>query len=204
MNPNDVTTHHWYALLLQNLGRFNEALAEIERGLALDPASPQMNANRSGILVSMRRYDEALALSNELIAANPEFPVNYEMRGNVYWLRGKQDAAVADWGMQMKTAGRPEWAEAFAAGYRQGKVKGACEGLLAVLKSETQTGYVSPNELARLYGLMGDPDHMFEWLEKGHAGRAGRMEYLKTEVYLEPYRSEPRYIDLLKRMGLPQ
>jgi serine/threonine protein kinase/TolB-like protein/Flp pilus assembly protein TadD len=204
LNPNDVTTHHWYALLLQNLGRFTEALAEIEKGLALDPASPQMNANRSGILVSMRRYDEALALSNGLIAANPEFPVNYEMRGNVYWLRGKQDAAVADWGMQMKTAGRPEWAEAFAAGYRQGKVKGACEGLLAVLKSETQTGYVSPNELARLYGLMGDRDHMFEWLEKGYAGRAGRMEYLKIEVYLEPYRSDPRYIDLLKRMGLPQ
>jgi TolB-like protein len=204
LNPNDVTTHHWYGLLLQNLGRFNEALAEIEKGLALDPASPQMNANRSGILVSMRRYDEALGLSNGVIAANPEFPVNYEMRGNVYWLRGMQDAAVADWGMQMKTAGRPEWAEAFAAGYRQGKLKGACEGLLAVLKSEAQTEYVSPNELARLYGLMGDRDHMFEWLEKGYEGRAGRMEYLKTEVYLEPYRSDPRYIDLLKRMGLPR
>jgi hypothetical protein len=51
---------------------------------------------------------------------------------------------------------------------------------------------------------MGDRDHMFEWLEKGYAGRAGRMEYLKIEVYLEPYRSDPRYIDLLKRMGLPQ
>jgi TolB-like protein len=204
LNPNDVTTHHWYALLLENLGRFNEALAEIEKGLALDPASPQMNANHGGILVDMHRYDEALALSNGLIAANPQFPVNYAVRGNVYWLRGNQDAAVADWGMEMKTAGRPEWAEAFAAGYRQGKVKGACEGLLAVLKSETQTEYVSPNELARLYGLMGDRDHMFEWLEKGYAGRAGRMEYLKTEVYLEPYRSDPRYIDLLKRMGLPQ
>jgi serine/threonine protein kinase/tetratricopeptide (TPR) repeat protein len=204
LNPNDVTTHHWYALLLENLGRFNEALAEIEKGLALDPASSQMNANRGGILIDMHRSDEALTLSNGLIAANPEFPVNYVVRGNVYWLRGNQDAAVADWGMEMKTAGRPEWAEALAAGYRQGKMKGACEGMLAVLKSEKQTQYVSPNELARFYGLMGDRDHMFEWLEKGYDGRAGRMEYLKTEVYLEPYRSDPRYIDLLKRMGLPQ
>jgi len=204
LNPNDVTTHHWYAILLENLGRFNEALAEIEKGLALDPASPQINANHSLILSDLHRYDEALALLNGLIAANPEFPVNYSMRGDVYWLRGNQDAAVADWVMEMKTYGRPEWAEALAAGYRQGKTKGACEGMLAVLTSEKQTQYVSPNEFARFYGLMGDRDQMFEWLEKGYAGRAGRMEYLKTEVYLEPFHSDPRYIDLLKRMHLPQ
>jgi serine/threonine protein kinase/tetratricopeptide (TPR) repeat protein len=204
LNANDVTTHHWYALLLENLGRFDEALAEIEKGLALDPASPQMNANHSGILSDLHRYDEALALSNRLIAANPEFPVNYGMRGNIYWLHGNLDAAVADWAVEMKANGRPEWAEAFAAGYRHGKIKGACEGMLAVLKSEKETQYVSPNELARFYGLMGDRDHMFEWLEKGYAGRAGRMEYLKTEVYLQPLHSDPRYIDLLKRMRLPQ
>lgn len=204
LNPNDVTTHHWYGLLLENLGRLNEALAEVDKGLALDPASPQMNANHSGILIDMHRSDEALALLNGLIAANPEFPVNYAMRGNVYWLQRNQDAAVANWVMEMKANGRPEWAEALAAGYRQGKMKGACEGMLAAVKSEKQTQYVSPNELARFYGLMGDRNNMFEWLEKGYAGRAGRMEYLKTEVYLEPYHSDPRYIDLLKRMGLPQ
>ncbi len=204
LNPNDVTTHHWYALLLENLGRVNEALTQIEKGLALDPASPQMNANHSGILIDLHRYDEALSLLNGLIAANPEFPVNYAMRGDVYWFRGNQDAAAADWAMEMKANGRLEWAEAFAAGYRQGKMKGACEGMLAVLKSESKTQYVSPNEFARFYGLMGDRDQMFEWLEKGYAGRAGRMEYLKTEVYLEPFHSDPRYVDLLKRMGLPQ
>jgi serine/threonine protein kinase/tetratricopeptide (TPR) repeat protein len=204
LNPNDATSHHWYALLLENLGRLNEALAEIEKALALDPASPQINANHAGILTDMQRYDDALAELNRLIAANPEFPVNYGMRGNVYWHLGNQDAAVADAANEMKKNGRPEWAEAFAAGYRNAKLKGACTALIEVLKKESQREYVSPNEMARYYGLMGDRDHTFEWLEKGYAERSARMEYLKTEDFLEPFHSDPRYTDLLRRMGLPQ
>lgn len=204
LNPNDTTSHHWYALLLQNLGRLKEALAEIEKALALDPASPQINANHADILIEMHRYDDALALLNGLIAANPEFPVYYGTRGNLYWRLGKQDASVADRAMAMKKNGRPEWAEAFASGYREAKLKGACTALIEMLKNDSQREYLSPNEMARYYGLMGDRDHTFEWLEKGYAQRSSRMEYLKTEDYLEPFHSDPRYIDLLKRMGLPQ
>src|SRR6266852_3962128 len=204
LNSNDATSHHWYALLLQNLGRLNEALAEIEKALALDPASPQINANHAGILSDMRRYDDALAELNRLIAANPDFPVNYGYRRNMYWRLRNQDAAAADEATEMKKNGRPEWAEAFAAGYRKAKLKGACTALIEVLKNESPREYVSPNQMARYYGLMGDRDHAFEWLEKGYAERSSRMEYLKTEDYLEPFHSDPRYIDLLKRMGLPQ
>jgi len=204
LNPNDTTSHHWYALLLQNLGRLKEALAEVEKALALDPASPQINANHAEILIDMHRYDDALALLNGLIAANPEFPVYYGTRGNLYWRLGKQDASVADRAMEMKKNGRPEWAEAFASGYREAKLKGACTALIEMLKDDSQREYLSPNEMARYYGLMGDRDHTFEWLEKGYAQRSSRMEYLKTEDYLEPFHSDPRYIDLLKRMGLPQ
>jgi eukaryotic-like serine/threonine-protein kinase len=204
LNPNDTTSHHWYALLLQNLGRLKEALAEIEKALALDPASPQINANHANILIDMHRYDDALALLNGLIAANPEFPVYYGTRGNLYWRLGNQDASVADRAMEMKKNGRPEWAEAFASKYREAKLKGACTALIEMLKNDSQREYVSPNEMARYYGMMGDGDHTFEWLEKGYAQRSSRMEYLKTEDYLEPFHSDPRYINLLKRMGLPQ
>ena len=204
LNPNDATSHHWYSTLLQNLGRTKEALAEIEKALALDPASPQINANHAGLLIDLHRYDEALAELNRLIAANPEFPVYYANRASVYWHLGNQDAAAADWGMEMKKSGRPEWAEAFAAGYRKAKLKGACTALIEVLKNESQTEYIAPNDMARYYGFMGDRDHTFEWLEKGYAERSGRMEYIKSEDALEPFHSDPRYIDLLKRMGLPQ
>jgi eukaryotic-like serine/threonine-protein kinase len=204
LNPNDVTSHHWYATLLENLGRFNEALAENEKALALDPASPQINANHAGLLMDMHRYDDAMAELNRLIAANAEFPPYYAIRGTLYFHLGNQDAFAADWAMHMKKGGRPERAEAFAAGYRNAKLKGACTALIEQLKNESQREYVSPYEIATHYALMGDRDHTFEWLEKAYADRSGRMEYIKIEDFLQPFHSDPRYIDLLKRMGLPQ
>jgi serine/threonine protein kinase/TolB-like protein/Tfp pilus assembly protein PilF len=204
LNPNYATSHHWYSTMLQNQGRFQEALAEIEKALSLDPASPQINTNHAGILINLHRYDDAMVELNRLIASNPEFPVNYVTRGDLYMRLGNQDAAVADWAMLMTKSGQPEWAEAFTGGYRKAKLKGACAALIEVLKNESQKEYVSPNEFARYYGLMGDRDQTFAWLEKGYAERSGRMEYLKIEDFLEPFRSDPRYIDLLKRMGLPQ
>ena len=204
LNPNDATSHHWYSTLLENLGRPKEALLEIEKALALDPASPQINANHAGIMVDMRRYEDAIAEANRLIAANPEFPVYYVARGLAYRHSGNQDAFVADWATEMKKSGRPEWAEAFVAGYRKAKVTGGCTALIEVLKNESRREYVSPYEIARYYALMGDRDHTFEWLEKAYAERSGRMEYIKNEDFFEPFQSDPRYINLLKRMGMPK
>ena len=204
LSPNDVLSHHWYSVLLQGLGRLDEALAENEKALALDPASPQINANHASILTDMHRYDEAMTEVNKLIDGNPEFPVYYAFRGLLYWRLGNQDAYVADSVMAMKKSGRPERAEAFAAGYRKAKLKGACISLIEVLKNRSQSEYVSPYDIALYYALMGDRDHTFEWLEKAYAERSGEIIYVKTEVFFEPFHSDPRYIDLLRRMGLPQ
>jgi len=204
LNPNDATSHNWYSGLLQNLGRLKESLTENEKALALDPASPQINANHASILTDLRRYDDAMAELNRLVAANPEFPIFYGNRAVVYWHLGNQDAFVADAVMWMKKNGHPDWAAAFAAGYRKAKLKEACTALIEVLKNESQREYVSPWWIARYYALMGDREHTFEWLENGYAERSGDLEYIKTEDFFEPFHSDPRYIDLLKRMGLPQ
>jgi serine/threonine protein kinase/TolB-like protein/Tfp pilus assembly protein PilF len=204
LNPNDATSHHWYAILLENLGRSSDALPENEKALALDPAAPQINANHADVLSHMHRSGDAVAELTRLISANPEFPPYYSFRASAYWRLGNQDAWAADEVMTMTKSGRPERAEAFGAGYRKAKVKGACTAMIEVLKKGSQSEYTSPNEIARYYALMGDPDHAFEWLEKGYAERSGRMEYIKVEDSFEPFHSDPRYIDLLKRMGMPQ
>jgi len=204
LNPNDATSHHFYSTMLENLGRFKEALAENEKALALDPASPQMNANHAAFLMDMHRYEDSLAELNRLIAGNPEFPVYYGVRSGVYWRLGNQDAFVADLAMAMKKNGRPDRAEALAAGYQKAKLKGACTALIEVLKNESQREYVSPYDIARWYAGMGDANRAFEWLEKAYADRSGPLESIKNEDFFEPFHSDPRYIDLLKRMGLPQ
>jgi serine/threonine protein kinase/TolB-like protein/tetratricopeptide (TPR) repeat protein len=203
LNPNDAISHHWYSSMLQNLGRLQEASAENEKALALDPASPQINANHASILTDMRRYDDAMAELNRLIAANPEFPPFWGIRSDVERRLGNQGAWAADLAVAMRKNGRPE-AEAFAAGYRRAKLKGACTAMIEALKSRSQREYVSAYDFAIYYALMGDRDHTFELLEKAYAERAGAMESIKTQYEFEPFHSDPRYVDLLKRMGLPQ
>jgi tetratricopeptide (TPR) repeat protein len=204
LNPNDAVSHHWYSTLLTNEGRAEEALTENEKALALDPASPQVNANHASILTDLRRYDEAMAELNRLIAANPEFPPYYGSRGLVYWRLGNQDAFVADSVMAMRKSGRQEEAEAFATGYRKAKLKGACTTLIEVLKNRSQREYVSPYEIALNYARMGDRDHTFEWLERAYQEHSSGLDYLKNSAFFEPFHSDPRYADLLRRVGLPQ
>jgi serine/threonine protein kinase/Tfp pilus assembly protein PilF len=203
LNPNDVLSHHWYSTMLQKQARSEEALAENEKALALDPASPQINANHAALLTDMHRYDEAMVEFNRLIAANPEFPPYYSFRSRVHWHHGNQEAFVADWVAARKMSGRMDEAEAFAAGYKKAKLQGACTALIDVLKNKTRREYVSPYDIAVEYALMGDRDRTFEWLEKAYADRSSRLEYIKQEDFFAPFRSDPRYLDLLRRIGLP-
>jgi eukaryotic-like serine/threonine-protein kinase len=203
LNPNDATAHHWHGILLENLGRFPEALAEIEKALALDPASPQINSNHTGILIDMHRYDEAMTEANRLISANSDFPVHYGNRAELYLRMGNQDAYIADRAIAMTKSGNPERAKALTDGYRKAKLRGAFEALLEELKSESRTRYVSPDNFAEAYAMMGDRDRAFESLEKAYAERSGRMEYLKVDSSFESLHSDPRYTSLLRRIGLP-
>ena len=204
LNPNDAVAHHLYSVLLENLIRLPESMAENQKALALDPASPQPHANEAGILTDMRRYDEAITKLNNLITANPEFPPYYGYRASVYWHQGNLDAFVADQVMAWKKSGRADKAEVFESGYRKGKLKGACTGLIELLKNKSRTDYVSPYEIATMYALMEDRDRTFEWLEKAYAEHSGRMEYVKAEDFFQPFHSDPRYLDLLRRMAMPQ
>jgi eukaryotic-like serine/threonine-protein kinase len=202
LNPNDAISHHWYSNLLQNMARPKEALAENEKALALDPASPQMNANHASILSDLGRYDEAMSEFNRLIASNPDFPVFYSFRGILNWRLGNQDAYMTDEVMAMKKSGRDDLANTFAVGYQKGKLKGAALAAIEWLKARSRREYVSPYEIASWYALMQDREQTFEWLEKAYEERSGRMEYAKTEDFFKPFRSDPRFIDLLRRINM--
>jgi tetratricopeptide (TPR) repeat protein len=202
LNPNAAISHHWYSNLLQNLARPKEALVENEKALALDPASPQMHANHALILADLGRNDEAMSEFNRLIASNPDFPPYYNFRATLNWRLGKEEAYVADEVMGMTKSGGEDLANAFAGGYQKAKLKGACQAAIEVLKARSRREYVSPYAMATYYALMQDREQTFEWLEKAYAERSGRMEYVKTEDFFKPFRSDPRFVDLLRRMNM--
>ena len=205
LNPNDATVHQWYSVLLENLGRIRESFDEIQKAKALDPASPQINANLAALLKDMHRYDEAMDELNNRIATNPEFPGSYVGRAILHWHQGNQDAFVADWVMGRTKSGRADEAQAFAAGYRKASLKGACTAIVELLKNKSRAEYISsPYKIATYYALMGDRDQAFDWLEKAYKERSARLEYIKSEDFFDSLRSDPRYADLLSRMGLPQ
>ena len=204
LNPNDATAHHWRSVLLRNLGRIQEAFDENQKALALDPASPQLNSNRAGSIRDLGHPEESLAELNKLIAANPDFPPFYVERATTNLAMGKQDAFISDEATAIRKDGRLDEAKAFEDGYRKGKLKGAFNAQIELLKKKSLKEYVSPNDFAFDYAMMGDRDRAFEWLEKGFAEHSGRMEYIKTEDAFKPFHSDPRYISLLKRMGMPE
>ena len=125
-------------------------------------------------------------------------------RAGLYWRRGNQDAFVADWVKHLVKMGQVETGDAFLTGYRKAGMRGACTVAIELLKKKSRTEYVSPFEFAKYYAAMGDHDHAFEWLERGFTGHSIRMEYIKTEPLLDGLRTDPRYVDLLRRMGLSQ
>jgi len=138
------------------------------------------------------------------IATNPEFSGSYVGRAILYWHQGNQDAFVADWVMGRTKSGRADEAQAFAAGYRKASLKGACTAIIELLKNKSRAEYISPYEIATYYALMGDRDQAFDWLEKAYKERSARLEYIKSEDFFDSLRSDPRYLDLMRRMGLPQ
>jgi len=204
LNPNDALLHHAYSVLLFAEGRAQESLAENEKARVLDPASLQINVNHAMFLAVLHRYDDALAELNKIIAANPEFPVSYDGRAIVYWHKGDLDAFAENEVASLKASGRTQEAEGFAKGYRNAKLKGACTAVIEVLKEKSRKEYVSPYLIAIYYAFMGDRDHTFEWLEKAYQEHSTALEYVKVEDALEPFHPDPRYVDLLKRVGLPQ
>lgn len=204
LNPNEPLPHLWYSILLANVGRIKESDDERRKAQALDPSSMQINRLVAESLLATHREDEAIAELDKLIAANPRFGPFYETRAEAHLRRGDQNAFVSDLATAMMKHGRSERATALTAGFKKGGLKGAARAVIGVLNQESHTKYVSAYSMARWYALIGEPDRAFELLEKAFAERDSDLEYIKTEFLFEDLHGNPRYRDLLRRMGLPQ
>ncbi len=204
LNPSYATGHHWYSVYLTATGRPQEALVQIKRAQELDPLSLVINTDIGFEAYYSGHYDEAIQQLRTVIAANPNFPLAHLWLGRTYQQKRMYEEAVTEY----KQAGSVlrDWPVTMAAiGNIYGLSHQRREALkiLRELKELSKQKYVTSYGLALVYAGLGENDQAFAWLNKGYAERTHWLVWLKLDPRWDSMRSDPRFQDLLRRVGLP-
>lgn len=202
LNPNYATAHHWYSLYLTEMARHEEAVAEIRRAQELDPLSLVISAGVGWALYGARQYDRAIEQFRKTIEMEPAFQLSHEYLGDTLDASGNLSAAVSEYEKSVALAPHsPIALSSLGRAYaRAGRIEDA-RRILAELEQPPSTGYAPPYYPALIYMGLGDNDRVFELLEKSADERSQRMVYLKIEPKLDGVRSDPRFSQLLRRVG---
>jgi serine/threonine protein kinase/tetratricopeptide (TPR) repeat protein len=203
MDPNYPTAHLWLALYLAAMERMDEGLSEIRLALELDPLSRVINLNLSRILHFARRFDDAIKQCRKTIEMYPDYLIAHRRLGMSYGEKGMFDEAEAEFKKTLVISeNESETMSARAYAYAGAGRTDDARKVLDRLTELAKKNYVSPYTFARIHIGLEQIDEAFEWLEKTHKERHGILIYLKVEPIFDRLRSDSRYADLLRRMGL--
>jgi len=185
------------------LGRIDESLAESQKFLEIDPVSEAPIGHLCYHYVYARQYDEAITQCRKDIQLYPDTPQGYTL-ADAYYHKGMFREAAEEYFRAFKQDGG---AADVINGYREEFDKA---GMTGFYRHQLERGKSKPpNEqnyvdIAELYARLGARDNAFEWLEKAYAEHADGLVRLKEELGFDNLRADPRYADLLRRIGLPQ
>ncbi len=210
LNPNYALAHQWYALLLAWTGRLEEAMQANGRALELDPFSLNLNAHRAGLLIYAHRYDAAIAQARKTLALDPDFPLAHANLAVAELGRGNHEAAIGELRKAVELAqGDAGYKAVLAHAYaRAGRTVEARRLLAEITPLATAEGASSPQlalvDVAGVHAGLGAKQEALHWLEKAYAEHDNALLQLLTDYRFLPLRSEPRFQDLVRRVGLPQ
>ena len=205
LNPNYSTASSWYAVYLMSAGRFEEAQVQIRRAQELDPLSLPVNMTVGWVLLTARQTDRAVDQLRKTLEMDPNFVLAHHRLGQAYEQQGKYDEAIAEFKQVANlSAGKPLGMAALAHAYALSGQRAQAQKLLAELLEISKRRYVSPAAIASIYAALGDKDQAFAWLEKADAARDGILVRLKVDARYDNLRSDPRFADLMGRVGLQQ
>jgi TolB-like protein/DNA-binding winged helix-turn-helix (wHTH) protein/Tfp pilus assembly protein PilF len=203
LNPAYPPAHVWHSDYLLVFGRPDEALAEMKRTVDLDPVSPELSHHMAWQLGVIGRRDEAIAQELKTLEMDPGFPPAHAVLASAYAGKGMFPEALAE--AEKISALSPDSNVAISTrAYihaRSGERSRALQGL-EVLKALSKRKYVPSYDFALLYLRLGDQDQAYRWLEKAYEERSSYLPWLKVNVAWAPVRDDPRFKDLLHRVGL--
>jgi TolB-like protein/DNA-binding winged helix-turn-helix (wHTH) protein/Tfp pilus assembly protein PilF len=202
LHPGYATAHHWYAWHLSLLGRYDEAIAEMRKAENLDPLSLIINADLAELLVLAHSYDESIQQSRNTIEMDPNFALAHNQLAQAYLQKHMNDEAVAELQKAVQLSGRSATCIAnLARAYVASGNRNEAAQLLSELKKRSSPGYSNASEIAMIYASLGDMDQAMNWLEKGYEERFNPGVLLRPGF--DPLRSDPRFQNLVRRVGLP-
>jgi tetratricopeptide (TPR) repeat protein len=203
LNPGYATAHQWYAAHLIVLGRNGEAIEEMRKAESLDPLSLIIGADLADFLVIAHSYDESIRESRKTIEMDPNFALAHNQLGQAYLQKHMPDEAIAELQKAVQLSGSsPTCMANLARAYVASGKRSEAVTLLNDLKKRSNSSYSHASEIAVIYVALGDTDQAMSWLEKGYEERFNPSVLLRPGF--DPLRSDPRFEDLLHRIGLPR
>jgi len=203
LNPSDADVRHEHAHYLMAMGRLAESEAESKRAVELDPVGDGLNSCLCWHSFAARDYDEAVRLAAKFLKSEPDDPWERTILGWTYEQKRMPEQAVAEFKRAVEaTKGDPFFLAPLGHAYALAGNRHEAEKILQTLNDRAKKSYVSPFDLALVYTALGEKDKAFALLDKAAAEHSTFLVYSKWEPRLDPLRSDPRFQDLLKRIGL--
>ena len=206
LNPNYANAHYFYGFTcLIPFGRLDQALREMKRAQELDPLSPIINANLGWTLIYARQYDAAIEQVRKAIALDPHFGTPHRRLGQALQQKGRYAEAVDELlqSREAPFAMTEQQSADLRKAFASSGWKGFLQKRVGFLLENRKGTYVPASFLALDYTLLGNKEKALEWLERSVAERDEWVTYINVEPDFDALHSDPRFQDLLRRIGLP-
>ena len=204
LSPNLAIAHQGYAVYFVSIGQFDRAQAEILEAQRLDPVNLNIKCDVGWFLFFARRTDESIVRLKEVLAMDPNYSIAHVFLAQAYQQKGMFEEAIvaAQRSVDLFEGNEQRLANLGDAYARAGK-KQEARSILARLEIVSRDRYVSPYNTGLIYASLGQTDEALDWLEKACNDRFWMMVFLKVDPRWDSLRSNPRFVDILRRTGFP-
>jgi serine/threonine-protein kinase len=202
LDPTNMLAHHAYADYLGVMGECDRSVEQVRKGRQYDPMGVWSNLFVMGHLTYCGYYEEAIEEGRRILEAEIDTANIRTYIAESLWQLGRYDEALEEW--RQAWGAQSSGVQAYETGYAQGGPRGALLARAEELATTAQSRPVNPFVVACTYGAAGEADAAFEWLDRAYEQRTPQLLHLVFHPRLDPIRDDPRFADLLRRIGIPE
>ncbi|PYS66734.1 MAG: hypothetical protein DMF73_20955 [Acidobacteria bacterium] len=204
LNRDYAIAHNHYGWYLSLVGRFDDAIRELKQAQLLDPFSLEANSNLGLAYCRAHRYNEAIDQLTKTIDMDPNFWMPHTFLGWTYKANGRYAEAIAELAKAKQFDNNNMILGSLGEAYALSGNKVEAQKVLDELNAFSKQHFVSPYSIALVYAGLGEKDLAFQWLEKAYGDRTEFLGWIKVDQRLDGLRPDPRFSELMRRVGLQQ